>query len=65
VGLKRLEGLTQLQKLNLWGTQITDSGLQHLKGLKQLRLLLLAGTKVTDEGVKELQQALPNCEIRH
>ncbi len=63
VGLEHLEGLTQLQQLYLYGTQVTDAGLKHLKGLTQLQQLYLYGTKVTDEGVKNLQQALPNCKI--
>ena len=38
---------------------------EHLKGLTQPKTLDLRATKVTEEGVKRLQQALPNCRIRH
>jgi hypothetical protein len=64
-GLPHLERLIQLQYLTLNGTQITDIGLHRLEGMTQLRFLDLVDVKVTDEGVKKLQQALPNCEIRH
>jgi len=39
--------------------------LEHLKGLSNLTNLELRDTKATGEGVRKLQQALPNCEIRH
>ncbi|MEE2707362.1 MAG: hypothetical protein VX988_09940 [Planctomycetota bacterium] len=39
--------------------------LHDLKGLTDLQSLTLLGTQVTDAGVKKLQQALPNCDIRH
>ena len=64
-GLEHLKGMTNLQKLGLRKTKVTDAGLEHLKGLTKLKRLGLDDTKVTDEGVKKLQQALPNCEIRH
>jgi hypothetical protein len=63
-GLVHLKGLTKLQRLNLDETQVTDAGLGHLKGLTQLDCLFLGNTHVTDNGVKDLQQALPNCDIR-
>ena len=65
-GLVHLKGLTELQSLSMggYGSKITDAGLVHLKGLTKLQVLRLAGTKITDAGVAELQQALPNCEIR-
>jgi len=63
-GLVRLRSLTNLESLDLWGTQISDAGLTHLKRLNKLHTLTLMDTQVTEEGVKELQEALPNCEIR-
>jgi hypothetical protein len=46
-------------------TGITDAGLVHLGGLRNLRLLDLSRSDVTDNGVKKLQEALPNCVIKH
>lgn len=51
--------------VNLFRTKVTDAGLEHLQGLTELDLLDVVNTKVTPEGVGELQQALPNCGIRH
>ena len=58
-----LEGLTNLKKLYLWDTQVTDAGLVHLVGLTNLKWLYLYGTQVTDAGLAELRKALPNCDI--
>ncbi|MGO8689070.1 MAG: hypothetical protein ACLQLG_05510 [Thermoguttaceae bacterium] len=58
--LEHLKGLTQLQVLDLSGTQVTDAGLEHLKGLTHLKMLSTAGAKVTDAGVKELEEAMPS-----
>jgi Leucine-rich repeat (LRR) protein len=64
-GLVHLKGLTKLQSLDFSNSRITDTGLAHLKGLANLEKLDLRQTQVTDKGVKKLQQALPNCNIRH
>ncbi len=64
-GLVHLTGLTKLTYLSLASHTITDAGLLHLKGLTKLTYLSLRGTKVTYAGVKQLQQALPNCKIKH
>lgn len=37
--LVHLKGLTNLQMLDLWGTNVTDAGLVNLKGLTKLREL--------------------------
>ena len=57
--------MTELKRLNLNDTQITDAGLMHLKGMTELRILFLYDTQVTDAGIAELKQALPNCVIRY
>ncbi len=62
-GLKRLEGLTDLESLSL-GERVTDAGLVHLEGLPQLHALNLRATQVTAAGVLDFQKAAPNCAIR-
>ena len=62
-GLKHLNGLSQLDWLDLSDTQVTDAGLANLKELSSLRALDLTGAQVTVAGVAELQRALPQCGI--
>ncbi len=52
--LAYLEGLSELQRLYLWRTKVTDAGLVHLKDLKGLQALSLFQTSVTDAGLKNL-----------
>jgi tetratricopeptide (TPR) repeat protein len=54
-GLKHLQGLKNLQELDLNSTSIGDAGLQHLKGLARLRVLHLFNTKVSDAGLQTIQ----------
>jgi Leucine-rich repeat (LRR) protein len=56
---KRLEGRTQLQRLILSRTGITDAGLKHLEKLTQLKYLDLSETKITDAGLKHLRGLTP------
>ncbi|NQU24226.1 MAG: hypothetical protein HQ567_23335 [Candidatus Nealsonbacteria bacterium] len=54
--LTRLKGITSLEYLQLWGTQVTDAGLMHLKGLTRLKRLTLGPTtQVTDAGLGHLK----------
>jgi Leucine-rich repeat (LRR) protein len=62
-GLRELEGLANLEELNLPNTRISDAGLVHLEGLKRLKRLNLSGTRVTDAGLNRLRAALPGCQI--
>ena len=62
-GLEHVEGLLQLDYLDLSDTQTTDAGLEHLKGLTRLKAVKLNRTHVTFQGIKELRKALPECEI--
>jgi hypothetical protein len=62
-GLARLEGLTELDYLDLSGKGITDTGLIHLYGLKKMKSLSFYGTRVTSEGIEKLQKELPNATI--
>jgi Leucine-rich repeat (LRR) protein len=54
-GLANLEGLTELQSLDLRDTEVTDAGLEHLKGLTKLWSLDLRNTRVTGEGLEDLK----------
>jgi Leucine-rich repeat (LRR) protein len=38
--LEHLEGLTNLEELDLSGTNVTDAGLQHIKGLRSLKQVI-------------------------
>jgi hypothetical protein len=53
--LVHLAGLTNLRKLSLYNTSVTDAGLKHLEGLTNLRELYLSGTRVTDGGLERLE----------
>lgn len=50
-GLKHLQGLPRLEKLDLRGTAITDAGLKHMQGLRRLEKLDLRETAITDAGL--------------
>ena len=54
-GLANLKGLTNLEALGLYGTQVTDAGLEHLQELTRLQHLFLSGTQVTDAGLVRLR----------
>jgi hypothetical protein len=53
--LAALEGIPDLRRLELVGTQVTDAGLVHLKGLKKLEALDLGEARLTDEGLAHLK----------
>jgi DNA invertase Pin-like site-specific DNA recombinase len=55
-GLAHLEGLVNLQRLHLSGTQITDAGLVSLKGLTKLEDLALEETQISDGGLVYLKE---------
>jgi Leucine-rich repeat (LRR) protein len=50
-GLAHLKGLTNLDGLHLFETQVSDTGLTHLKGLTKLAYLSLSNTRVSDAGI--------------
>lgn len=51
--------MSNLQKLNLNQTDITDKGLEQLQTLKKLNELALAGTSVSSSSLQKLLSALP------
>jgi hypothetical protein len=53
--LENLEGLSQLQELDLNGPQVTDAGLEHLKELTKLEYLWLGCAQVTGAGLEHLK----------
>ncbi|MCE9556067.1 MAG: hypothetical protein K8T91_22190, partial [Planctomycetes bacterium] len=63
-GMKKLQGLRSLRRLDLSTTAITDAGLQHLKTLTNLQELDLESSQITVAGVARFRQSLPNCEIK-
>ena len=69
-GMEHLQGLNNLEWLNISHTQVTEAGLKHLKGMTNLETLFICclyqadrREKVSDEDITELQEALPNCRI--
>jgi len=53
-GIKHLENLPLLRRLDLDATGVTDDSLEHLEGLTELRELDLNFTSATDAGLKHL-----------
>lgn len=59
VALKVFSQFTNLTRVHLEKTQVTDAGMQHLMDLDYLQYLNLYGTNVSDEGIMHLK-ALKN-----
>ncbi len=55
--------MTQLQKLWLHNTQISDRAIAFLANMKDLKELYIYETRISSEGVKGLQAALLDCRI--
>jgi hypothetical protein len=53
-GMKAVQQMVNLEKLNLNYTDVTDTGLRQLSGLKKLQELSLSGTKVTQNGLQAI-----------
>ncbi|MBC7353062.1 MAG: hypothetical protein H5U08_11940, partial [Thermogutta sp.] len=45
-----------IQRLSLWGADITDAGIQELTKLPDLQVLVLENTSITNDGMKFLGQ---------
>ena len=54
-GLPKLNRLSQLEVLNLYGNKVTDAGLTHLQPLSQLQELNLSLLNITDAGLESLK----------
>jgi hypothetical protein len=53
-GLARIRDLTNLQRLDLNGTAVSDASLLHVQGLVGLKVIDLCDTKVSDAGLAHL-----------
>ncbi|MBL8825542.1 MAG: protein kinase [Planctomycetaceae bacterium] len=60
--LSPLADKSEMRKLNLWKTGVTDASLIHLKSLTKLKELQLNETAVTDAGLPQLE-SLPELVI--
>jgi hypothetical protein len=54
--LEQLTRLSQLHRLELWGSEVTDAGVVQVAQLKQLRTLDLCGAEITDAGIDHLRR---------
>lgn len=61
-GVSYLEGLTQLENLELADSKVGDAGLKTLRRLSRLRNLDLSSTEVSDEGLESLS-AFQDLEV--
>jgi hypothetical protein len=64
-GLEHLKTLTNLRRLDLPNTPITEEGLDHLTTLTNLEHLWIACPHVTEKDLARLRHELPGCEIIH
>ena len=63
-GLAALEGLTELEMIQLSSAQTTDSALRAIKRIKSLKMLDLVGTSITDSAVADFKSACPLARSR-
>lgn len=59
--LRQVEGLTNLRKLGLYGSNVSDKGVETIATLETLRELELSQTQISDKGLETLS-TLPNLE---
>lgn len=59
--LKAIEGLTNLRRLVLYGSNVTDRGCESIATIASLRELELSQTQITDRGLETLAK-LPDIE---
>lgn len=61
-GLEKLQDLTDLELLNLYGNKVTDTGMRHLERLNKLQELHLSLLPVTDAALPHLK---PLSQLEH
>ncbi|MCE9566473.1 MAG: hypothetical protein K8U57_31000 [Planctomycetes bacterium] len=54
----------ELESLDIWGTQLTDTGLGQLHTLRRLKKLILGRTRITDAGMPTLARFPELTELR-
>jgi hypothetical protein len=59
--LAAVRQFSELRRLSLYGTSVTDDGLQYLAGLDNLDSLGLGATRITDKGLWHLEK-LPRLQ---
>lgn len=62
-GIRHLQGLRKLQRIDLDNCPIGDAGLEELAKLQSLRLVTLEGTQATFGGLDTLRIQLPQATI--
>lgn len=62
-GLKKLEGLANMERLLLHGKTFTDASIPVLERFQKLRELWLIHGGITAEGQARLRRSLPGCEV--
>jgi len=55
--LQKLKPLSELEVLNLYGTQVTNDGMSSIVEIKGLKTLELSYTAITDEGLNTLTES--------
>lgn len=60
-GVAHLSNVKHLEKLIVWGANVTDASLQHLSRCSELKTLWLLDTKIQGDGIPHLCK-LPNLE---
>ena len=62
-GLASVKNLSQLQVLNVFGTQMTSAGWEHMSGLENLRMLYITDVKLKADVVNALKKKLPRLVV--
>jgi hypothetical protein len=63
--LAYLKDVPGLREVDLRGTRISDDGLKHLHGIETMTIVKIERTTVSPQGAEQLQQALPDLDVRY